>query len=209
MYWIRHLSLFSLFVCCSYTGMRAQTANVTQMGSSSVATPWSVKSNLVYDALLMPSLEVEYRFSEQWSVAVEGNMAWWHNDGKHRYYQLATIIPEARWWFRPQGNRKGHYLGLFGGGGWYDLENGEKGYRGEGGMVGVSYGYQFPIGRHFAFEAGVGVGFMTTKYDEYLPLDGHYVYQQTNRTNYFGPLKLKFAFVWNIGRGAEKGGNRK
>ena len=89
------------------------------------------------------------------------------------------------------------------------MENGEKGYRGEGGMVGISYGYQFPIGRHFAFEAGVGVGFMTTKYDEYLPLDGHYVYQQTNRTNYFGPLKLKFAFVWNIGRGAEKGGNRK
>lgn len=179
------------------------------MGSSSVATPWSVKSNLVYDALLMPSLEIEYRFSEQWSIAVEGNMAWWHNDGKHRYYQLATIIPEARWWFRPQGNRKGHYLGLFGGGGWYDLENEKKGYRGEGGMVGVSYGYQFPIGRHFAFEAGIGVGFMTTKYDEYLPLDGHYVYQQTNRTNYFGPLKLKFAFVWNIGRGAEKGGNRK
>ena len=209
MYRIRHLSLFCLFVCCSYIGMWAQTASINKTGSSSVATPWSVKSNLMYDALLMPSLEVEYRFSEQWSVAVEGNMAWWYNDGKHRYYQLATIIPEARWWFRPQGNRKGHYLGLFGGGGWYDLENGEKGYRGEGGMVGISYGYQFPIGRHFAFEAGIGVGFMTTKYDEYLPLDGHYVYQQTNRTNYFGPLKLKFAFVWNIGRGAEKGGNRK
>lgn len=171
-------------------------------------TSWYVKSNLLYDAVLMPSLEVEYRFNQRWSAAVEGNMAWWHNNGKHRYYQLATIVPEVRYWFRPQGDRRGHYLGLFGGGGWYDLENKNKGYQGEGGMVGISYGYQFPVGKHFAFEAGIGVGFLTTKYDEYLPIDGHYVYQQTSRTNYVGPLKLKFAFVWNIGRSAEKGGRK-
>lgn len=173
-----------------------------------VSTPWYIKSNLIYDVLLMPSLEIEYRFNDHWSAAVEGNMAWWHNDGKHKYYQLATIIPEARYWFKPQGSRRGHYVGLFGGGGWYDLENGNTGYRGTGGMVGASYGYMFPIGKHFAFEAGIGVGFMTTKYEEYLPVDGHYVYQQTNRTNYVGPLKLKFAFVWNIGRWTEKGGNK-
>lgn len=172
------------------------------------STPWYIKSNLIYDVLLMPSLEVEYRFNERWSAAVEGNMAWWHNDGKHKYYQLATIIPEARYWFKPQGSRRGHYVGLFGGGGWYDLENGNTGYRGTAGMVGASYGYMFPIGKHFAFEAGIGVGFMTTKYEEYLPIDGHYVYLQTNRTNYVGPLKLKFAFVWNIGRWMEKGGNK-
>ncbi len=172
------------------------------------STPWYIKSNLIYDVLLMPSLEIEYRFNERWSAAVEGNIAWWHNNGKHKYYQLATIIPEARYWFKPQGSRRGHYVGLFGGGGWYDLENGNTGYRGTGGMVGASYGYMFPIGKYFAFEAGVGVGFMTTKYEEYLPQDGHYVYQQTNRTNYVGPLKLKFAFVWNIGRWTEKGGNK-
>lgn len=171
-------------------------------------TPWYIKSNLLYDVLLMPSLEVEYRFNERWSAAIEGNMAWWHNNGKHRYYQLATIVPEVRWWFRPQGPRKGHYLGLFGGLGWYDLENGGLGYRGEGGMLGLSYGYMFPVGKYFAFEAGVGLGYAHLKYAEYLPLDGHYVYQQTDRTHYFGPLKLKFAFVWNIGRCTEKGGRK-
>lgn len=173
-----------------------------------LSTPWFIKSNLVYDAVLMPSLEVEYRFNDRWSAALEGNMAWWHNNGKHKYYQLATLIPEVRYWFRPQGDRRGHYVGLFGGGGWYDLENGGTGYKGEGGMAGVSYGYMFPVGKYFAFEAGIGVGFMTTRYEEYLPIDGHYVYQQTSRTNYFGPLKLKFAFVWNIGRRTEKGGKR-
>ena len=172
------------------------------------ATPWYVKSNLLYDAVLMPSLEVEYRFNERWSAAIEGNMAWWHNNGKHKYYQLATIVPEARYWFKPQGARKGHYVGLFGGPGWYDLENGGRGYRGEGGMVGVSYGYMFPVGKYFAFEAGIGLGYAHLKYEEYLPQDGHYVYQQTDRTHYFGPLKLKFAFVWNIGRWTEKGGRQ-
>lgn len=171
-------------------------------------TPWYIKSNLLYDVLLMPSLEVEYRFNERWSAAIEGNMAWWHNNGKHKYYQLATIVPEVRYWFKPQGPRKGHYFGLFGGPGWYDLENGGRGYRGEGGMVGLSYGYMFPVGKYFAFEAGVGLGYAHLKYAEYLPLDGHYVYQQTDRTHYFGPLKLKFAFVWNIGRWTEKGGRK-
>ena len=171
-------------------------------------TPWYIKSNLLYDAVLMPSLEVEYRFNERWSAAIEGNMAWWHNNGKHKYYQLATIVPEVRWWFLPQGARKGHYLGLLGGAGWYDLENGGRGYRGEGGLIGVSYGYLFPVGRYFAFEAGIALGYAHLKYAEYLPIDGHYVYQQTDRTHYFGPLKLKFALVWNIGRWAEKGGRR-
>lgn len=168
-------------------------------------TPWSLKTNLVYDAVLMPSLEVAYRFNDRWSAGVEGNMAWWHNNGKHKYYQLATIVPEARYWFKPQGNRRGHYIGLFFGGGWYDLENGHRGYKGEGILTGLSYGYMFPVGKYFAFEAGIGVGFMHTWYEEYLPIDGHYVYQQSSRLNYFGPLKLKFAFVWNIGRWTEKG----
>ena len=44
--------------------------------------------------------------------------------------------------------------------------------------------------------------------DEYLPVDRHHVYQQSSRLSYFGPLKLKFAFVWNIGRWTEKGGKR-
>lgn len=78
------------------------------------------------------------------------------------------------------------------------MENGGRGYKGEAEMVGVSYGYMFPIGRYLSFEAGIGVGYMHSKYEEYLPIDGHYVYQQTNRLNYFGPLKLKFALVWRL-----------
>ena len=76
-------------------------------------------------------------------------------------------------------------------------------------MVGVSYGYMFPIGRRLSLEAGIGLGYMHSKYEEYLPIDGHYVYQQTNRMNYFGPLKLKIALVWRLwDTDKKKGGAR-
>lgn len=172
------------------------------------STSWYIKSNLVYDVLLMPSLEIEYRFDKNWSAAIESSIAWWHNDNKHKYYQLATIIPEVRWWFKPLNERHGHYLGVFGGGGWYDLENGGTGYKGTGYMIGISYGYMFPVGKYFAFEAGAGVGYLHTKYQEYYPIDEHYVYQQTSRTSFFGPLKLKFALVWKINYGLKKGGKK-
>ena len=40
-------------------------------------------------------------------------------------------------------------------------------------------------------------------------MDGHYVYQQTESLNYFGPLKLKCALVWRLwDTGKKKGGAR-
>lgn len=158
----------------------------------------ALKTNLLYDAILMPALEVEYRIDNRWSVAVEGSVAWWKKDPQHKYYQIATIIPEGRYWFKTKKPWHGHYLGLFAGGSWYDLENGARGYKGEFYTTGISYGYMFPIGRSLSLETAIGVGFLHTVYEEYLPIDGHYVYQQTSRTNWVGPVKIKFAFVWRL-----------
>ena len=166
-------------------------------------TPWhrlAIKTNLLYDAILMPSLEVEYRFNDRWTVNAEGDVAWWHNDPKHKYYQVMILSGEGRYWFKHYNNRPWHgfYVGAFGGGGKYDLENGNRGYKGTGYMAGISAWFMFPVNRNISFEAGLGVGYLTTKYEEYLPFEGHYVYQQTSRTGYFGPLKLKFALVWRL-----------
>ena len=159
----------------------------------------ALKTNLLADIALMPSLEVEYLINEQWSVAAHGAVAWWSKDAAHKYYQISTIYPEARWWFKTKEPWHGHYLGLFAGGTWYDLENGGRGYQGEGGFVGLSYGYMFPISKCLSFEAGLGVGMGGT----------HYVYQQTSVLNWLGPLKVKFAFVWRLwDTNKRKGGDR-
>ena len=65
-------------------------------------------------------------------------------------------------------------------------------------MAGLSYGYMFPIGRNLSLDAGIGLGYLYTEYEEYLPIQGHYVYQQTSRTNYVGPVKAKLSLVWRI-----------
>ena len=168
----------------------------------------ALKTNLLYDAVLMPSLEVEYLINERWTVNLEGEVAWWSKKSKHKYYQIATISPEARYWFKTHKPWHGHYVGLFVGGSWYDLENGKRGYKGELFMTGLSYGYMFPVSRNISFEVGIGVGFLHTSYEEYLPIDGHYVYQRTSRTDYFGPVKLKFALVWRLWNQNREGGAR-
>ncbi len=168
--------------------------------------PFILKSNLIYDAMLAPSLEIEYVINDRWSAGVETTIAWWHNNNKPWFYQIATLIPEVR--YRIDARKQGHYhsIGLFGGAGWYDLEYKKTGYQGELWMAGLSYSYSFPINKLLGFEAGAGLGFMSAKYEEYLSLDGHFAYQQTTKTNFFGPLRLKFALVFDLNRYFKKGG---
>lgn len=80
-------------------------------------------------------------------------------------------------------------------------------------MVGVSYGYMFPIGRRLSLEAGIGLGYMHSKYEVYDPIPylggTHYVYRQISKLDYFGPLKLKLTLVWRLwNTDKKKGGAR-
>lgn len=170
---------------------------------------FAIKTNLLYDAILMPSLEVEYRINDKWSVNLEGSIAWWSNNKKHKYYQIAMVSPEVRYWFKTKEPWHGHYAGFYLGGGLYDLENGGRGYQGEFYVAsGLSYGYMFPLNKHLSMEVGVGIGYMMTEYKKYLPSDGCYVYQKTERSHYFGPTKLKLSLVWQLGGKTKKGGSK-
>lgn len=159
---------------------------------------FALKTNMLYDVALMPNLELEWRINNQWSLAVEGDIAWWKKDSKHKYYQIAMVSSEVRRWFKLRNPWHGMYVGLFAGVGKYDLENGKNGYMGEGCMTGGAFGYMWPIGRNLSLETGIGAGYMYTRYKEYKPLDGHYLYQRTKSLNYFGPLKLKFSIAWRF-----------
>ncbi len=182
---------------------------VESMATSDGVQRLAVKTNLVYDAALMPNVEVEWLFHPRWSVSLEVDVAWWKKDSKHKYYQVWAISPECRYWFRTRAPWHGQYVGLMAGGGAYDLENGHTGYRGEAGFVGATYGFMWPIGRHLSFDAEAGVGYMHTRYKEYEPLDGHYAYKRTRRMNYVGPIKLKFSIAWRFWNVDDKKGGAK
>lgn len=158
----------------------------------------AIKTNLLYYGALLPNIELEWRIDKRWSVALEYDMAWWGNYSKGKSYRLAMLSPEVKRWIRPRAPWHGFYVGLFAGGGLYDLENGEKGYRGEGLMCGLSAGFMWPVSRCLSFEAAIGVGYLYTRYKEYKYMDGCHVYQLTKDLNYFGPLKVKFSLVWRL-----------
>lgn len=185
-----------------------RTADDTRAEEICKEQPLALKTNILYDAILMPSLEIEYKINGHWSVSLEGDVAWWKKDAKHKYYQIATISPEARYKFKSSRPWHGHYVGAFTGFSWYDLENGGRGYRGEAGMLGLSYSHLWSVNRSLSLEAGIGAGVMLTRYKEYQPIDGHYVYQQTSRLTYAGPLKIKFALVWRLWNKNCKGGKQ-
>ncbi len=159
---------------------------------------FALKTNMLGYAVLMPNIELEWMFRKRWSVAAEWQCAWWARSGPHKVYRIGTVIPEVRYWPMERKRWHGMYVGLFVGGGLYDLSNGKKGHEGEGALVGVSAGYMWPMSRYFSLEAGLGVGYLRARDKEYRSLDGHYLYQLTRYVNYFGPLRLKFSLVWRI-----------
>lgn len=158
---------------------------------------FALKTNLLYYAALMPNLELEWRCNLHWTVALEGDVAWW--GGNVRKYRLAVVTPEVRYRLLMRDYWHGMYVGIFAGPGMYDLENRKNGYEGEGVLAGVSVGYSWPIAKRLSLEAGLGVGYMYTRYKEYMPLGGHFVYQQTKDLHYFGPLRLRLSLAWQFG----------
>lgn len=195
--------------------------------SDPVACPprrwWALKTNLVYDALLVPNIGVEFYLGRNWSVAGGWMYAWWKSDRRNHYWRTYGGELALRRWFGRKAKEKpltGHHLGLYGQVFTYDFETGGRGYMGgkPGGKLwdklnyaaGVEYGYALPIGRRLNLDFTIGIGYWGGTYHEYLPQDGHYVWQATKQRRWFGPTKAEISLVWLLGRGNvnQKGGRR-
>jgi len=175
----------------------------------------AVKTNLLYDAALIPNIGIEIPFAGAWSVAAQWQYAWWKSKKHNRFWQTYGGDIEVRRWFCGRYKDKimaGHHVGVYGGIISYDFEWGKRGYQARpwSYVAGVSYGFSLPVSSRINFDFTLGVGYMGGKYREYLPIDGHYVWQVTKQRHYFGPTKLEVSLVWKIGlkRGWKKGGDK-
>ncbi|MDE6651946.1 MAG: DUF3575 domain-containing protein, partial [Paramuribaculum sp.] len=61
----------------------------------SYAGDFAIKTNLIYDFVTVPSIELEYRFHKNWSAALEYDMAWWKNKKKDKSMEIAVVSPEV------------------------------------------------------------------------------------------------------------------
>jgi len=184
----------------------------------------SVKTNLLYDALALPNIGVEFYLGKGWSITANWAYGWWDSDRRHRYWRAYGGDLAMRKWFGPAAGEKpltGHHVGVYGQILTYDFEFGGKGQMaGRPGKplwsepsyaAGLEYGYSLPITGRLDIDFTIGVGYLGGKYFKYKPVEGHYVWQGTARRHWFGPTKAEISLVWLIGRGnrnERKGGGQ-
>ena len=194
------------------TGSTKVTGNAQTTGSANAIAPgksrrhplFAVKTNLLFDAALMPNIELEVPIGKRWSLNGEYMFPWWLiNDDR---YCLQILMGGLEVRYRP-GKRSGrdvltgHFLGLYAGGGKYDLQWDKNGYQGEFFIAaGVSYGYAHSIARNLRLEYNIGIGMLRTDYRHYHSRDNHrtLLWQENGEYTWLGPTKLKISLVWLI-----------
>ena len=180
-----------------------------------VASYFALKSNLLYDALLVPNLSLEASIGSGWTLGAGGMLAWWSKDAKHRYWRIYGGDLEIRKYFGTLSKSKplqGHHLGIYGDFLTYDFEFGAKGYQSKVTYAaGIKYGYSHPIANRLNLDFALGIGYLHSNYKTYVPRDGCYVYQETKKRKWLGPTQAEISLVWLLGKGntnKKKGGKK-
>lgn len=176
----------------------------------------SISNNGLYDLLLIPNIGAEIYLGKDWSLDANWHYSWWKTDKRHRYWRTYGGDITVRRWFGKEALIKpltGHHVGLYGQMITYDFEFGGKGYLADrwSWAVGAEYGYSLPIARRLNLDFSIGIGYHWGKYDEYVPIDNHYVWQATKNRKFFGPTKAEVSIVWLLGcdnYNKQKGGKK-
>lgn len=197
-----------------------------RFGASKKCRPFymGLKTNMLYDALLLPNIGAEFYIGKNWSVIADWMYGWWDRDRSHYYWRAYGGNLGARWWFGKKATERpltGHHIGLFAGVITYDFELGRGGIMGGlprgtlwdrcNFVSGVEYGYSLPVARRLNIDFTVGFGYMGGKYLNYEPKYSFYIWQSTHHISWIGPTKAEISLVWLLGcdnYNRKKGGMR-
>lgn len=166
-----------------------------------------LKTNLLYDALLSPTVGVEVGVAPKWTVDLSGTLNAWTVNG-HRWKQW-MVQPEGRYWFCQR--FAGHFVAAHALGGQFNFGNIDadfkflgtdfsklKDERYQGWMVGagVAYGYSWILNRNWNIEAELGIGWVYSRYDVYRCADCGKKIRENESHNYFGPTKVAVNLIY-------------
>ncbi|WP_300699471.1 DUF3575 domain-containing protein [Bacteroides sp.] len=170
----------------------------------------AVKTNLLYGAYtLTPNLGLELALGKRSTLEFSGGYNPWNLDGsfddnKKLVHWLGQV--EYRYWLCRKFS--GHFFGIHGLGTEYNIsghelpllfEKGSGNYRYEGYGYGggISYGYNFYLGRRWSLEANIGVGYARLHYDKYDCVKcGSKI--GTESKNYLGPTKAGLSLIYYL-----------
>lgn len=165
-----------------------------------LAQKWAVKSNLLYDVTTTLNLGVEAGLGERVTLDVSGNYNPWKFGNVRWKHWL--VQPEIRYWLCERFN--GHFFGLHGhyaeynvGGFHFNDVIRHNRYQGHLYGAGISYGYQWLIGRRWNLEATIGVGYARLR-DKKYPIAECGTAGAERGRNYWGPTKAGITIIYII-----------
>ena len=155
---------------------------------------FALKTNLLYGATATANFGVEIALCKKFTLDIAGNYnAWNVLDGQQWHHIM--VQPELRLWLCDRFNR--HFFGLHALGGQHDVYGlnlpsdlapslKDNNFRGVFAGGGLSYGYQWILGKRWLLEATLGVGYLYIRSDRYenpesdiklneKPVEGYYV----------------------------------
>lgn len=152
----------------------------------------AIKTNLAYWATATLNVGGEFALAPRMTLDLTANYnpCRFKNNKKIMHWAVQS---EGRYWFCRR--FMGSFAGIHVHGGKYN--GGLKKYRYEGWFLGggISYGYQWMIGKHWNLETELGVGYAYLDFDKYLRNHcGKFI--DSGRQNYWGPTKLSVSFVY-------------
>lgn len=165
-------------------------------------SPFALTTNLLSWATLAPNLGAEVYLGKQWSVAADGSFGMWGFSHNQSATQTWILGGEARYWLQTSdyGFRRTH-IGISVRGGEFDSNFfTDGGRRGEALLAGVTLGYRFILRGNWTVDAGLGLGYIHTRYDRYAwnKRFGKYEFQGERTRNLFGLTDLHVSLVYRI-----------
>lgn len=174
----------------------------------------SIRTNLLYDAAMIPAVGVEFALTRRLSIAAQWHYSWWGAEKSTFCWKNYGGDLALRYWFGGSCNDRdaslakafsplsGHHLGIYGQMLTYDFEVGGRGYQAPqwNWAAGLEYGYALPVAKRLNIDFNIGVGYMGGRFMEYVPIDDHFVWQATRNTCWIGPTKAEISLVWLLGR---------
>lgn len=163
--------------------------------------------NSLAAATLLPNLELQAYVGSRFSINVGVIYnAWEPFKSMKLTTKMAIISPEFRVFISGAKQFKGHYFGVFGLGGQYNMRLfSDKAEQGSIIGGGLSYGYIWDIGSNFHIDLGIAGGYFSRKFDNYSYGPSGYKYYNDSQTKaQFAPAKLKVSFIFRLNNRAKK-----
>lgn len=185
------------------TGKRQQSYSVRDRYTGPVNQVVSLRTNALYWMMLAPNGGIEFHIGGHFSILLEGAVAYSNKktDTGDKGIYVAGGGPQFRYWTNEDKSEPGHVFGIYGQYADFDIKLNEKGRQGTSIGGGISYGYYLPVGRRWAFEFGIGLGYLSNKMDVYKwnPVVKKNLWVEQKTKAWIGPTKVNATVVFRIG----------